>query len=62
MTDLQWRRLIEEWVRDHGRDVRAFLCHRLGNSLQVDDLLQETFCRCWNGVLRSLGLIDQKRS
>jgi RNA polymerase sigma-70 factor (ECF subfamily) len=40
------------WVREHGRAVRGYLLGMVRRADVADDLVQEVFCRAWQGRQR----------
>jgi RNA polymerase sigma-70 factor (ECF subfamily) len=38
---------IESWMREHGSAVRGYLAGILRQRHELDDLVQEVFCRAW---------------
>ena len=45
------RKLIEEWFELYERDITSFLVYYTG-SMDVEDLVQETFLRAFNKISR----------
>lgn len=43
MTDLDWRKTLEDWVRDHADAVYAYLYRLAGSASAAEDLTQEVF-------------------
>jgi len=43
MTDLDWRKTLEDWIRDHADAVFAYLYRLAGSASAAEDLTQEVF-------------------
>lgn len=46
------RERLARWAREYGAPILGFLTRMLDDRHQADDLLQEVFCRAWEGRQR----------